>query len=188
MEPRRSRKAFYVFVTLLPLFVIAGAYLVLRKTMPHAFADTSNYEILFPRPANWVAVPHAPFTQFLFEHKETRSQIRGASNRIVSDINPTPDLNEDGLAKYYMATTAENQPDWKAERLPDMQSKELRFSAIRRTRGDKIVVTAFTVRGNTTVMVSLAVSEPYLDRYDELLGEFKKFLGDVRLVPNPNES
>lgn len=188
MEPRRRRRFFYTFVTLLPVVVLGGAYLVLRKTMPHTFTDTSNYEILFPRPANWEAMPHAPFTQFLFEHKQTRSQIRGATNRIVSDVNPTPDLDEDGLAKYYLATTAENQPEWKAERLPDMRSKELRFSAIRRTRGDKIVVTAFTVRGNTTAIVSLAVSEPYLDRYDELLQEFKTFLGDVRLVPNPDES
>lgn len=188
MDPRRRKIAFYTFITLLPVVAVTATYAVLRKTMPHAFADTSNYEILFPRPANWQALPHAPFTQFLFEHKETHAQIRGATNRIVSEINPTPDLNEDGLAKYYLTTTVENQPEWKAERLPDMRSKELRFSAIRRTREDKIVVTAFTVRGNTTVILSLAVNKPYFDRYEELMREFKSFLGDVRLVPNPNES
>jgi len=168
--------------------LLGGAILYLRSEFGFVFGDTSNFQILYPRPKLWEAVPHTPFALFLFEHKGTRSQLRGAQNQIVSDVNPTPEMDTNGIADYYVWTTEHNQPTWKATRLPDLRTANERFSTIKRVRKDKIVVTAFTVRGNTTAIFSLSISEPHLNRYDELFKEFTSFLGDVRLVPEREQA
>lgn len=159
-----------------------AGYVYLRNEFGTVFADTSNYEVLYPRPELWEAVPHTPFALFMFEHKGTRAQLRGATNKVVSEYNPTPEMDTNSIADYYVHTTTKYQPDWKALRLPDMRTATELFSAIKRERKDKIVVTAFSVRGNTTAVFSLAISDPHLDRYEELMTEFKAFLGDVQIV------
>ena len=178
-----SRRAFNLWVTLLPLVVLGGAFWSVRRHLPIFAGDTSNYDLVYPHPRVWEEKPHTPFTKFLFEHAETGAQLRGATNQVTLSVNPTPDMNTEGIAAYYVETTKRNQPAWKAERLPNIKTANLEFSAIKRARTGKIVVTAFHVRGNTTVIMSLALDEKNLVTYDAMMGEFRKFLAEIRLVP-----
>ena len=182
-----GRGSFNLWVTVLPVAVLGAAFWSIRNHLPMFAGDTSNYDIVYPHPRVWEEKPHSPFTRFLFEHVETGAQLRGSTNQVTLDVNPTPELDTDGIANYYVETTKRNQPAWKAERLPDVHTKHLEFSTIKRTRQGKVVVTAFCVRGNTTLILSLALDESNLKQYDAMMREFQAFLTEVRLVPAPVE-
>lgn len=183
-----GRGNFNLWVTVLPLAVLGVSFFSLRRHFPMFAGDTSNYELVYPHPRVWQERPHTPFTLFLFEHAETGAKLRGATNQVTSNVNPTPELDTDGIAQYYVDTTRQNQPEWTVERLPDIQAQSLEFSAIKRSRTDKIVVTAFSVRGNTTLVLSLALDKSNAKEYEAMMQEFRSFLDGVRLVPAQPET
>ncbi|RYG36447.1 hypothetical protein EON81_09700 [bacterium] len=116
------------------------------------------YKIAWEEPKGWQSLEHSPQSLFLFQHPTTKLLIRGASNQVIADHNPTPALDSEGLAEYYMQATAENMPEWKAERIAGEKGDGVPFCLLKRTREGKTVVSAFGVRGNTTLIVTLSAN------------------------------
>jgi hypothetical protein len=126
------------------------------EALPFFGTDTSNYRVVYGPKAGWKDEPHGPQTLFLYRHPEESILIRGAVNQVVSDINPTPELHTDALAQYYIDRTRENMPGWKAELLDRVPARNTWFRLVHRERDGKVVVTAYAVKGNTTLLISMS--------------------------------
>ncbi|CAN5447578.1 hypothetical protein BH11ARM2_BH11ARM2_34040 [soil metagenome] len=146
----------------MPAYLSAGALLAVGATqyVSHQKAaheeSVAVYDIKWEKPTGWNVMPHSPQSLFLFRDPHTNLLIRGASNQIIADSNPTPELDSEGLADYYLATTQQNMPGWTAEKIAGDEGQGVKFALLRRQRDDKTVVTAFGVRGNTTLVVTLS--------------------------------
>lgn len=146
----------------MPAYLGVGAVLALGANRFVAHEKVAReesiavYDIKWEKPAGWADMPHSPQSLFLFRDPKTHILIRGASNQIVADHNPTPDLDSDGMADYYLDTTKENMAEWSGEKVSGEKGKGVDFAIIRRKREGKTVVTAFGVRGNTTFIVTLS--------------------------------
>ena len=142
--------------------------------------ETTNYAISYDVPKGWDPVPHGPQTLFLYKHPKTGLLLRGAQNQVVSDVNPTPELDSRGMAQYYIDRTKENLPDWKAELAGEVAADGVKFNLIRRSRNGKTVVTAFGVRGNTTLIVSLSGADDEQKSIDSGGMDFlREYVGQV---------
>jgi hypothetical protein len=141
--------------------------------------DTKNYRVGYQVELPWKEVPHGPQTLFLYRHPDSNLLLRGAVNQVVSDINPTPELGTNGLADLYIDLTKQNQKDWSAEKLDRIEAQGVDFQLIRRERKGKVVITAFGVRGNTTLVVSLSGNEKETRHIDGQLPGFREFLSSV---------
>lgn len=172
--------------TLVPTLVIgtlilAGGFSYVRAQYPQFFADASNYEVSYESPANWKSLPHSPMTRYLYKHPSKEIFMRGFVHQVEFGYNPTPELDTDGLAKYYLATTEANQKDWTAEKLPDVERNGNRFSVIKRARDGKTVITAFLAKGNTTYGVTMYGNGKDAGNLDVAMDEFKALLGSTSL-------
>ncbi|HVL38302.1 MAG TPA: hypothetical protein VM328_02820 [Fimbriimonadaceae bacterium] len=171
----------------LAIGVCVAAVLVVRyrQDLAVAFArekaDVANYALLYKKPAGWTEKPHSPFTLFLYEHPETKVLLRGAVNNVVADFNPTPELDTNGIAQYNVDTTEQNMPDWTVKRLEPIGAKVGSFSAIWRERNDRTVVTAFFVKGNTTVMITLSGAGGAKSKLPQHMPTFREFVSKLDL-------
>ena len=141
-----------------------------------------NYLVNHEKPEGWKEMEHGPQTLFLYKNPVTHLLLRGAINQVVSEINPTPDLQTDSIAQYYLDRTSENQPDWTAKRLPDVTANGARFSMIEREKQGKCVVTAFIVKGNTTFMASISGNNDETKLIPEEIPHFRDFLAKISLT------
>jgi hypothetical protein len=101
---------------------------------------------------------------------------------MVADVNPTPELDTDGIADYYKDRTDENMRDWKATKLGAVAGQDVPFAVIRRSTKDRVIVTAYAVRGNTTVLVSLIGLRKAMAQVDPNMAMFDAFLGKLSLT------
>jgi hypothetical protein len=169
----------------LALSTFAYAY---WKLKPNS-GDTRNYKIVWKAPAQSKEVPHGPQTLFLYRHDKHRDLLRGAQNQVVSEVNPTPDMDSRRLAQFYIERTDENLKEWSAEDIGQAPGKNVNFHLIHRKRKGKSVVTAFGVNGNTTLIVSLSSTEPKRPEIsDARLDEFRKYLATIEFEPAPRYS
>ncbi len=173
--------------SLVPLLLVVGAalavcaYFGVRMANPQLFADSSTYDIRWDPIPNWKPMPPAPLTLFVFKHPNHEIYVRGFQYQVDYEFNPTPELDTDGLAEYYLDTTRTKQPDWKGERLPDATEGPVRFSMIRRITKGKTVVTAFAAKGNTTIGVALFANGDSVREVESVLPELRKFLSTFTL-------
>jgi predicted RNA-binding protein with PUA-like domain len=161
------------------LIGVAGVYT--SRVKEERAQSILNYEVSHERPAGWKAIEHGPQTLFLYKDPVTHLLLRGAINQVVSEVNPTPELQTDSIAQYYIDRTAENQPEWTAKRLPDVDSNGVRFSMIEREKAGKCVVTAFVVKGNTTFMASVSGNNEETKAIEAELPHFREFLAKISL-------
>jgi len=148
-----------------------------------ALSDSEVYGVEYEKPKGWNEGQPGPFTLFVFRHPKGLGTLRGSINEVHSNVNPTPDLDTNGIAEHYVGLTKANMPDWTAKRMDDIGDGPDRFSVIRRAKSDRTVYTAFCSRGNTTVVVSLSAGGKAAATIDELLPDFRSLVGSFRLVP-----
>ncbi|HWD37488.1 MAG TPA: hypothetical protein VG944_01450 [Fimbriimonas sp.] len=153
-------------------------------TKYHAYRekeDSKNFQPHFVIPGSWKAMPHGPQTLFKYQDPSNRLIFRGAVNQIISPVNPTPELDTDGIAQFYIDRTEQSMPGWTAAKAGVVNAKGLKFDLIRRERQDRIVVTAYAVRGNTTLLITLfglGKAKPFVDSN---MPEFQNFLQSFSL-------
>jgi hypothetical protein len=148
-------------------------------------ADMSaNYSINIPKPQQgWEKLPHGPQTYFLYGQPKKGLLLRGSVNQMIDSVNPTPELDRDHLARLIVDNTHDNQPGWTAEIQNEViEAKGTSFRIVRRSEKHHVVVTAFSVKGNTTLLISLSGRDGYADEVDKDMPEFRQFLGEVALT------
>ncbi|MFZ4508902.1 MAG: hypothetical protein ACOYON_14530 [Fimbriimonas sp.] len=150
-------------------------------------SSTANYDFRWEKPEGFVARPHGPHSIYLYEHEKNGVMFIGAVNRVYSEVNPTPDLHTDGIAQFYVDRTHENQKGWSAKTLEKVHGKDIDFRIVRREGPDKVVVTAFGVKGNTTVMLSMTANVGKTQYIDGLMPTFRNFLTKVEAKERPGE-
>lgn len=163
------------------LVLIGGYGLAKRKLEPFS-GDTSVYSVAYEKPSGWKEIPPGPFTLFIFREPTGKGTLRASVNEVQASMNPTPELDTDGIANHYVGLTEQNMPDWTAERLPDLKGGTESFSLIKRTKKDRTVYTAFCAKGNTTIVVSLTGGGKQVAGLDELLPDFRKLVASFRLT------
>ncbi|RYG49465.1 hypothetical protein EON79_01150 [bacterium] len=169
----------------MPAYLGVGAVLALgaNRFVVKQEADLKEsvavYKIGWDKPSGWQDMPHSPQSLFLFRHPQTNLLIRGASSQVIADHNPTPELDSDGLANYYLQTTVQNMPEWKGEKIAGEKGDGVPFSLIRRRRDGKTVVSAFGVRGNTTLVVTLSANGKEQTEVDSAEKVFRESLRNI---------
>jgi len=184
MEDKAGRSRLKAWV--LPAIVLlggAGAYIFAKGGVKKAFASSEVYGVEYSKPAGWKEGVPGPFTLFIFRHPEGKGTIRGSINEVHANVNPTPELDTNGIADHFIDITKNNMPQWKATRLEDIRGRAERFSLIRRARDDRTIYTAYCSKGNTTVVVSLSGIGKQAKGVDDLLPDFRKLVASFRLVP-----
>jgi hypothetical protein len=178
----RKRRGFFVPALIGGALLSAGGYVAVRQGLPGYFADSAVYDVVFDAPEGWQAQPKSAMTLFLYKHPERAVFIRGSANNVIAENAISPELDTEGLARYYLATTEENQEDWRGERLPNCTGGPVEFSVIRRWRSGKTVYNAFARKGNTTLMVGLYAADEEAKLLGEFEGEFRTYLEGLRFV------
>ncbi len=167
-------------------FVVVGCLGVFnhfaRQLNPYHFADHQNYEVLWNEHEGWRKLTPGPQQLFMYADRGTDIRLIGSVSRIVDEVNPTPELDTDGLAELYIGTTRDNMKGWSAERQPDFTGRE-RFSMILREGPDRTTWTAFVAKGNTTLIVSMGANGAKRSDLEALMPRFRSFLSDVELRP-----
>jgi len=168
---------------LVPCVLLIGGALGFVKHYKQAqFENSRNYLLQYAKPDGWQSAPHGPQTLFRYIDPKTDVSIRGAANQMVAEVNPSPDLDTDHIADFYIDRTEESMPGWKAEKLASIKAKSGQvFSLIRRGTKDRTVVTAYTVKGNTTILVSLFGMNKAKPFVDSELPFFEGFIASLGL-------
>src|SRR5579862_8668800 len=98
--PRRARvtRPIVVFSLLIPALGVAAW----TKHVRDESQNSLNFVLNYSNPAGWKPAPHGPETLFRFIDPKTHLVLRGAVNQVISESNPTPELDTDGIAQYYV--------------------------------------------------------------------------------------
>jgi hypothetical protein len=166
------------------VLVIGASYYAWRQT--NLTADARNYVVTYSSPKGWDEVPRGPQTLFLYKDPETGNLLRGAQNQMIAEYNPTPELDGPGLVKYYLERTEDGLRDWTAVPAGSVQADNVRFHLLRRERPGKVILSAFGVRGNTTMIVSLSASDANTKGFDSVGAPFlKQYLETISFTLAP---
>jgi len=160
---------------------IAGAYGFHRKRL--AIEESANYQLSFSQPEGWKSRPLTPGMMFIYENNTSHLSMRGAVNNVVSETNPTPDLDAEALIRHYQKITVENLKGWHYRLLDSVEAHGAQFRLIRRWTTDRCVVSAIAVRGNTTVIIALVGEHANAPLIDEGIPAFRTYLANLSLVP-----
>jgi hypothetical protein len=177
-----SRRTKGVRLTLIvPLMLLVAGALAWTGYKKRESADMSkNFVLNYSTPAGWKAAAHGPETLFRCIDPKTDLVLRGAVNQVISEDNPTPELDTKGIADYYVDRT-ENMGGWKVQRLGVAKGDGTSFEVLRRSARDRVVVTAYAVKGNTTVLVTLFGKGKARNLVDPNIGVLDSFLRTVSL-------
>ncbi len=144
---------------------------------------SANYVLGFPQPPKgWKEIPHGPQTLFLYRQADTRVLINGGINQMVAEANPTPELGTEQLADRLIEMTRRNMPGWAAEKMGEVTADGAKFRLVRRSQKLLTVITAFAVRGNTTILISLSGRDTHVSDVEKDMDQFRQFLSSVKLT------
>lgn len=118
--------------------------------------DFRNYEVLFEVPKGWTELPKNPNTLLLIKHPKSQDLLRCSATQVVSEFNPEPDVDTMRMVNRVVLNAQENQPNWKTVRLKPFDNGKMGFELFQKTNEQKTIVVAMSVRGNTTVLVSVS--------------------------------
>jgi hypothetical protein len=141
--------------------------------------DALNYKLSFEMPEGWKKVTHGPQTLFVFQNPKG-VQIKGGHMQIVDEENPTPEMDRDTLSRSFADVTRDNL-GWKATMGEVVECDGGSYRLIRREATDRMIVSAVAVKGNTTILVTLAGVGDAKSHVDDAMPVFRKFLGSNRL-------
>jgi len=179
---KKRRVAFCV----LGIAVAAGAYAVHKVREDHA-ASIALYDIDYPGYRDWKEIPGGPYSLFKFVPKDgSKIRIQGSVNRVEAEVNPTPELDTQGIAQYYIDSTRKNMPGWKAEHLGKVRAENVEFAVIRRENKVRRVVSGFAVKGNTTLIVTMTAGVENMQKVQDQVDEFQDYLSKFRFTPRPS--
>jgi len=183
VEPRPVSKTRYGILSA-ALVLCVGAGLGWRILNRNASKEAAaNYSMSFPGvPLGWKALPHGPQTVFIYQQPGSKILLSGAVNQVIDEFNPTPDLGTDNIAEQFVDVTRTNLHGWKAELMDSVGARGTSFRLIRRSEKGHVVVNAFAVRGNTTVLITLSGRNQHVQDVDERLGLFRDFLSNVKFT------
>jgi len=142
---------------------------------------STNYELVFSLPSGWKSKPITPGMAFVYENDTSHLSMRGAVNNVVSEVNPTPELNAEAIIKQYQHITKDNLVGWQCKVLEPVEGRDAQFRLIRRWTHDRCVVSAVAVRGNTTIIIALIGHDESLPRVDEGMPAFRDYLASLAL-------
>jgi len=184
MEKSRSLgRTRYGFLSAVLVACIAGG---LSYRALHRYEDkesSANYSMSFPgAPQGWKIMPHGPQTVFLYQQPGSKILLSGAINQVIDELNPTPDLGRDMLARQMLDVTRANLRGWSAEWMDTVGARGTSFRLIRRSQKGQVVVNAFAVRGNTTVLITMSGRDQHVQDVDGKLDQFRDFLSNVKLT------
>ncbi|MDR3691236.1 MAG: hypothetical protein P4L46_17785 [Fimbriimonas sp.] len=180
---RSSGRTRYGLISLSVVLFIGGALGWRTLNAYRSKEASANYTMTYPSvPSGWKALPHGPQTLFLYQHPKSKILICGAVNQVIDDINPTPELGTDSLAKQYVDVTRDNMQGWSASLLDRVGANGTEFRLIRRSEKGHVVVDAFAVRGNTTVLISLSGRDQHVHDVDDRMDQFRAFLSNVKFT------
>ena len=180
---RSSRSKVVSALLVLSILGAFGGYVSWAKNIKRAKELSQNYVISYPGPPKgWESIPHSPRALFLYQRKGTNVLINAGVSQLEDDYNPTPDLGTENLANQVIDMTRDNMPGWTAEKLDSVEAGGTSFRLVKRMNGDHIVINAFTVKGNTTLLISLTGRGTSSGRMIESsLTDFRQFLSTVKL-------
>jgi hypothetical protein len=161
-----------------------GGYVSWAKNIKRAKELSLNYLVSYPGPPKgWESVPHSPRALFLYQRKGSNIMINAGLNQLEDDINPTPDLGTENLANQVIDMTRDNMPGWTAEKLDSVEAGGTSFRLVKRVNADHIVINAFTVKGNTTLLISLTGRGVTSSKnIEKSLDDFRHLLSSVNLT------
>lgn len=164
---------------LLGLGVFAIAAIVPAMVWAHArkvalAESVLNYKLAYTMPKGWTAIHHSPTTLFAYKNGDG-VVIKGGHTQIVSDENPTPDLDRDHLSEQFAEVTRDNL-GWKATMGDVISFPGGTYRLVRREGGDRTIISAVAVRGNTTILISMAGIGKAKSHVDEDMPIYKDFL------------
>ena len=182
MSPLGVLRNSRVWIYSLLMCAILATYFGLKLYRANQWTSTRNFQPLYVTPVGWVPAPHGPTTLFKFSDPKTKLILRGSVNQMISEVNPTPELDTDGIAEYYVERTKEAMPSWVATKLSKYGSTTgTEFQIIRRATKDRVVVTAYAVKGNTTLLITLFGKDRAMQLVDANMKMLYSFLDTVKL-------
>jgi len=167
--------------------LLFGGYKLMTRQVATGEEQILNYRVSFVPPAGWVKRKPSASSLFLYHKPEWNAYLRGGHSDVVGRYNPTPELDTNGIAEYFLDTTRRLQKGWTATRLDDVLTDSERFSVLNRQNDDHRVLTCFIVKGNTTFVISLSSYETTPAKGEKLYKELRNFLGSIRLEPDPEK-
>jgi hypothetical protein len=164
------------------IVLVVGSYAGVKRYKTLQINNAKNFRPDFVVPLGWRNQPHGPATLFKILEPSTNLELRAAVNQVVAEVNPTPDLDTHGIANFYMERTQQSMPSWKAVKLKEYINRHgTDFEILRRSTKDRIVVTAYAVRGNTTFLVTLFGKNGTMRYVDPGMTKLYSFLSTVSL-------
>lgn len=168
-------------MTVVLVLVAALAYTFVKGKRNEEMS--ANFSIKIPDPfSGWERLQHGPQALFLYGERKKGLLLRGSVNQMIDDVNPTPDLDRDNLAQLVVDNTHDNMPGWSAAIQDKVDANGASFRIVRRSEKKHVVVTAFCVKGNTTLLVSLSGRDGNVEQVDKDMPEFRTFLSEVALT------
>lgn len=154
----------------------------MRKDFDDQRGDaTRNYVLIYPRPNGWIDVPHQPQTLFIYRDPKTGVQFRCSMNQVVADINPTPSLTAEVLARELVQNTKDRMPGWKGKIIDGINANGIDWHLVSREADDRRVVSAFAVKGNTTVLLAMVAQGEAHPHADLRMDDFREYVRSMKL-------
>lgn len=154
---------------------------VWRNNADRAHTEAAlNYKLVYAQPNGWVEKKHSPQTLFVYENADGVT-MKGGHMQIVDSENPTPDMDRDTLSDSFASVTRDNL-GWKATMGDIVECDGGSYRLIRREGKDRTIISAVSVKGNTTILVTLSAIGKSKPHVDEDLPAFVSFLKSSKLA------
>jgi hypothetical protein len=150
--------------------VVAPAVAWRSNTQRSGAEAALNYKLNFSKPDGWTERPHSPQSLFVYANPDGVT-MKGGHMQVVDAQNPTPDMDRDALSNNFADITRENL-GWKVTMGDVIECDGGSYRLLRRVGGDRTIVSAVSVRGNTTVLVTLSAIGKSQKHIDEAMPDF----------------
>jgi len=167
--------------------LIAGCAQLWVKYRP--VPDSATYQLIFEMPKGWTEVPQHPGSIFLYRDPKEELYLRGAALSLVSDVNPTPEMNTDVFASDYTDVLDKRMPEWKSEVLDTIPVAGVPFRLVRRAGPNHYALIAVCVRGNSTFSVMISSDAKHRSVVDKNEPWFRDYVASLNMAKeSPNWS
>jgi len=143
--------------------------------------DTATYQLIYGTPKGWNVQKVHPGSLFLFREPKQGFVLRGSMLSLVSDINPTPEIDTDVFAAQYLSLGDKKMPQWSSEVLDTVDASGIPFRMIRRTGPNHHALIAVCVRGNTTFTIVLSSDEEHRNTLESLDPWFRGYVASLAM-------
>lgn len=160
----------------------AGAFMFQKSRIDGIRLDSANYYPEKMCPMGWEEVTSHPMHLITCQAPESPVTIVLAANHVVFEGNIMAGETSKSFAMGQVASMERNgDGGWDARYLHEVNGKAGEYGVIRKTAYDFDVFTAFLVRGNSTIMVTLRC-RPDLDGCPDYVPVFNAYLKELEVV------